>query len=154
MVDFILFLLTRYLLQITEVRPGESLGPRPKGDAVELVITDAEEAPSSQVPITMYLALRDKGIFRSTDGGAQWSPLNEGLAAEKISAVAAVGKTVFAGTGNGLYRLDSSIWEKLPLDISGAVCSLAVSGHNVYAGIGHEFLVKLTPSEIERGNAE
>ncbi len=126
-----------------------ALGPRPKGDAVELVITDAEEAPSSQVPITMYLALRDKGIFRSTDGGAQWSPFNEGLAAEKISAVAAVGKTVFAGTGNGLYRLDSSIWEKLPLDTSGAVCSLAVSGHNLYAGIGHEFLVKLTPSEIK-----
>ena len=79
--------------------------------------------------------------------GAQWSPLNEGLAAEKISAVAAVGKTVFAGTGNGLYRLNSSIWEKLPLDTSGAVCSLAVSGHNLYAGIGHEFLVKLTPNE-------
>ena len=127
-----------------------SLGPRPKGDAVELVITDAEEASSSQVPLTMYLALKDKGIFRSTDGGAQWKPLNEGLAAEKISAVAAVGKTVFAGTGNGLYRLNSSIWEKMPLDTSGAVCALAVSGHNVYAGIGHEFLVRLTPSEIEK----
>ena len=125
-----------------------SLGLRPKGDAVELVITDAEEALSSQVPITMYLALRDRGMFRSTDGGAQWPPLNDGLTGEKISAVAGVGKTVFAGTENGLYRLDSGIWKKLPLDTSGAVCSLAVSGHNVYAGIGHEFLVKLTPSEI------
>ena len=126
-----------------------SLGPRPKGDAVELVITGAEEASSSQVPITMYLALRDRGIFRSTDGGAQWSPLNDGLTAEKISAVAAVGKTVFAGTENGLYRLDSSIWEKLPLDTSGAVCSLAVSRNNLYAGIAHELLVRLTPSEMK-----
>ena len=47
-----------------------TLGPRPKGDVVGFVITDAEKAASSQVPITMYLALRDNGIFRSTDGGA------------------------------------------------------------------------------------
>ena len=124
-----------------------SLGPRPKGDAVELVITGAEEASSSQVPLTMYLALRDRGIFRSTDGGAQWSPLNDGLTAEKISAMTAVGKTVFAGTENGLYRLDSDVWKKLPLDTSGAVCSLAVSGTDLYAGIGHEMLVRLTRSE-------
>ena len=127
-----------------------TLGPRPKGDVVGFVITDAEKASSSQVPITMYLALRDKGIFRSTDGGTQWHPLNDGLTvSEKISAVTAVGKTVFAGTGNGLYRLDSDIWEKLPLDTSGAICSLTVSGHNLYAGIGHEFLVRLTPDEIK-----
>ena len=127
-----------------------TLGPRPKGDAVGFVITDAEKAPSSQMPITMYLALRDKGIFRSTDGGALWHPLNDGLTvSEKISVVAALGKTVFAGTGNGLYRFNSGIWEKLPLDTSGAVCSLTVSGNNLYAGIGHEFLVRLTPDEIK-----
>ena len=55
---------------------------------------------------------------------------------------------MFAGTEDGLYRLDSDIWEKLPLDTSGAVCSLAVSGHNIYAGIGHQLLVTLTPVEI------
>ena len=56
-----------------------SLGPRPKGDAVELVTTDAERVSSQQAPITMYLALRDRGIFRSTDDGALWVPLNDGL---------------------------------------------------------------------------
>ena len=126
-----------------------SLGPRPNGDAVELVLTDAEKASSS----TMYLALKNRGIFRSIDGGAQWTPLNDGLTGEKISAVAAVGLlskgAVFAATEDGLYRLDSDIWRKLPLDTSGAVCSLAVSGNNVYAGVAHEFLVRLTPSEIE-----
>ena len=129
-----------------------SLGSRPKGEPVELVVTSAEEASSSQVPMTMYLALRDKGIFRSTDGGAQWTLLNDGLTGKKISAVAAVRLlskgAVFAATENGLYRLDSDIWEKLPLDTSGAVCSLAVSGNNLYAGIAHEFLVRLTRSEI------
>ena len=147
---------TLYIVSTDEIfasdNRGETwmtLGPRPKGDAVELVITGAEEASGSQVPITMYLALKNRGIFRSTDGGAQWSPLNDGLTvSEKISAVAAVERTIFAGTENGLYRLDSGIWEKLPLNTSGAVCSLAVSGNNLYAGIGHEFLVRLTPSEI------
>ena len=125
------------------------LGPRPKGNAVELVITDAEEESGSQVSITMYLALRDRGIFRSTDGGAQWSPLNDGLTvSEKISAMTAIKKTVFAGTENGLYRLDSGVWKKLPLDASGAICSLAVSGTDLYAGIGHKLLVRLTPMEL------
>ena len=149
---------TLYIVSTDEIfasdNTGETwrtLGPRPKGDAVELVITGAEEASSSQTPITMYLALRDRGIFRTIDGGSQWTPLNDGLTvSEKISAVAAVGKTVFAGTGNGLYRLDSSIWEKLPLDTSGAICSLAVSGNDLYAGIAHEFLVRLTSNEIEK----
>ena len=127
-----------------------TLGPRPSGNAVELVITDTEQVSSSQVPITMYLALRDEGIFRSADGGARWRPLNDGLTAEKISAMTAVEKTVFAGTENGLYRLDSGVWEKLPLDTSGAVCSLAVSGTDLYAGIGNEVLVRLTPTEIQQ----
>ena len=126
----------------------KTLGSRPKGDPVGLVITDVERASSPQVPITMYLALKDEGIFRSTDGGTQWSLLNDGLTvSEKISAVAAVGKTVFAGTENGLYRLDSGIWKKLPLDTPGAVCSLTVSGNDLYAGIGNELLVRLARTE-------
>ena len=126
-----------------------SLGPRPKGEPIELVVTGTEEASDSQVPVMMYLALKNRGVFRSAAGGSQWTPLNDGLAGKKISAVAAVRKTVFAGTEDGLYRLDSGIWEKLPLDTSGAVCSLAVSGHNIYAGIGHQLLVTLTPGEIQ-----
>ena len=148
---------TLYIVAADEIFGSENrgetwrtLGPRPEGDVVELVITDAEREPNGQVPFTMYLALRNKGIFRSTEGGAHWRPLNDGLTAEKISAMTAVGKTVFAGTENGLYRLDSDIWKKLPLDTSGAVCSLAVSGTDLYAGIGHEVLVSLTRTEIQQ----
>ena len=144
-----------YIVSTDEIFASENrgetwrtLGPRPKGDAVELVIVDAERTSSSQVPATMYLALRDNGIFRSTDSGAHWDPLNDGLTAEKISAMTAIGKTVFAGTESGLYRLNSGVWKKLPLHTSGAVCSLAVSGNNLYAGIGDERLVKLAPTEI------
>ena len=154
---------TLYIVAADEVYVSDSrgetwrkLGPRPKGNAVELVITDTKRESSSQVPFTMYLALKDKGIFQSTNGGTQWKPLNDGLkVSEKISTVAAVGKTVFAGTENGLYRLDSDVWKKIPLDTSGAVCSLAVSGTDLYAGIGHELLVRLKRTEwrgIAHGN--
>ena len=126
-----------------------TLGPRPKGDAVGLVIINTERASTPQSPITMYLALKDEGIFRSTDGGTQWNLLKDGLTvSEKISAVAAVGKTVFAGTENSIYRLDSGVWEKLPLDTSGAVCSLTVSGNNLYVGTGSDLLVRLTSTEL------
>ena len=122
-----------------------TLGPRPKGEAVGILITD-EAHPR----IIVYLALRDGGIFRSTDGGTQWQPLRDGLASEKISAIAAVDNTVFAGTENGLYRLDAGIWNKLPVDPSRAVCSLTVSGNNLYVGTGSDVLVKLTPTEVYR----
>ena len=147
---------TLYIVSTDEIfasdNRGETwspLGPRPKGDAVELVITDAEPESTPKAPMTMYLALKDKGIFRSTDDGTRWVPLNDGLTvSEKISAMTAIEKTVFAGTENGLYRLDSDVWKKLPLDTSGAVCSLAVSGTDLYAGIGHKLLVRLTPMEL------
>ena len=97
---------TLYIVSVDEIfasdNRGETwrtLGPRPKGDAVELVITDAERTSSSQVPFTMYLALRDEGIFRSTDSGAHWHPLNDGLTTEKISAMATVGKNGVCGYG-------------------------------------------------------
>ncbi len=126
-----------------------TLGPRPKGDAVGLTITEATPTRNAQTDRTMYLALRDAGIFRSTDGGAQWQSFNHGLTvSEKISTLAAVGKTVFAGTEIGLYRLNSGIWEKLPLDTSGAVCSLAVSGKNLYVGTGSDLLVRFSDTEL------
>ena len=133
---------------------GESwntLGPRPKGHPVGLIITDDAEKHSSQTRTTMYLALRHEGIFRSTDGGTQWSSLNEGLTGEIISAIDTVEKTVFIGTASGLYRLDSGIWQQLPLETSGAVCSLAVSGNNLYVGTGSDLLVRLSPPmEVDR----
>ena len=122
---------------------------RPKGDPVGLIIIDEARASGSQADITIYLALRDEGVFRSTDGGTQWRPFNEGLTGERISAVAAVEKTLFAGTNRGLHRLDSGIWRKLPVGISKAVYSLAVSEKSLYVGIGPD-IFGLTLEDIEQ----
>ena len=125
-----------------------TIGPRPKGDAVGLIIID-EAARSSHARQTMYLALRDEGIYQSIDGGTQWNSFNNGLANKRISTVAAVGETVFAGTGRGLYRLDSDTWKKLPVETSRAIYSLAVFEKNLYIGTGPE-LLGFTPIGIEQ----
>ena len=112
-----------------------AIGTRPTGHAVGLVIIDER-----QIQPTMYLALRDKGVFRSIDGGIQWTPLNDGLTDATISAVTLVETTVFVGTGRGLYRLDSGIWKKLPVEPSRAIYSLTASEHHLYVGTGPELL--------------
>ena len=116
---------------------------RPKGDAVGFIIMDEARVPN----MTMYLALKDEGVFRSTDGGTHWRHLNEGLTGERVSAFAAVENTLFAGTNCGLHRLDSDVWRKLPVEMSNTVYSLAVSGNNLYVGIGPD-MVELTPEDI------
>ena len=108
-----------------------SMSSRPKGYAIGFIITDAPQAP-----MTMYLALQDKGIFRSADGGIKWDALNDGQRNERISAIATVGEIVFVGTNRGLYRLDSDIWKKLPVGASQTVYSLAVFNNNIYVATG------------------
>ena len=118
----------------------KSLGPRPEGDAVGLVIVHEAQGSGSDERPTMYLALHDEGMFRSTDVGVQWTLFDDGLMGRRISAVAAVGNTVFAGTDNGLYRFDSGVWERLLEDVSGSVYSLAVTEDSLYVSTGPDFL--------------
>ena len=110
--------------------------PRPEGHPVGLIVIDEAPGQTEQSDITLYLVLRDEGVFRSTDGGIQWELLKNGLTVEKFSAVESIGKTVFAGTNTGLYRLDSGVWRKLPVDPSNAVYSLTVFQDSLYVATG------------------
>ena len=111
------------------------LGPRPKGIANGLIATAAIQEHDPKAAVTLYLALQEKGIFRSTDAGQRWTPLNNGLAERRVYRVAAMGNTLFAGTNRGLYRLDSNDWQQLLTDASGAVYALAVDGSDLYVGM-------------------
>ena len=108
---------------------------RPNGDAVGLVITDMRQ----QAGRTMYLALENKGVFRSTDAGKRWTHLEDGLRGRTISKVAAVQDTVFVGTDSGLYRLDAGVWKRLLVDVPGSIYSLVVSEDSLYVGTGTDF---------------
>ena len=114
---------TLYIVSADEIFASSNNGetwnilcPRPKARRlVGLMVTDAPKITGSRTGITMYLAFRDKGIFRSTDAGTQWDPLNAGLSGKRIHAVAEIGNTVFAGTNAGLYRLTAERWEQVPV---------------------------------------
>ena len=69
----------------------------------------------------------------------QWTPFNDGLMNRRISTVAVIGDTVFAGTDKGLYRLDASAWERLLENVSGSVYSLAAAEGRLYVGTGPDF---------------
>ena len=129
----------------------EALGPRPEGDAVGLIVTDALQSADSQAGTVMYLALRDKGVFRSTDAGKQWARLDGGLTGKRIYALAAIGNTVFAGTNQGLYRLNADVWKQLSVGTSSAVHALAVSENNLYVGMGADlFTLRPLDSNAKR----
>ena len=110
---------------------------RPEGYAVGLIITNEAYGHDSPPHPVMYLALQTKGVFRSTDAGTQWNLLENGLTDRSIYAVAAVENTVFAGTDGGLYRLNSDVWERLPVHPSEhAILSLTGFENNLYIGTG------------------
>ena len=114
----------------------------PSGYPTGLVITNGAQRQNSQTPITMSLALLDKGVFRSTDAGKQWTPINNGLTSKRIYTMAAVENTVFAGTNRGLYRLNSGVWEQLHIGTTKAIYALEVFEKNLYVSAGPDLFIQ------------
>ena len=111
----------------------QALGMHPKGIARGFAVTDSG----------FYLSLTE-GVYYSKDGKASWVVLKDGMAAEKVRALAAIGNTVFAGTDKGLYRLNIERWELLavpvgPADMHGrrpVIHALAASKNRLYVAAG------------------
>ena len=115
------------------------VGPLPGGRAIALLITDPSQVRRPQEAASeMYLVLT-KGVFRSTDAGKTWHPFNEGLTAAEIQTAAVIDNALFLGTNplflgtkRGLYRLNTGVWEKLPIAPSQHIESLAVADNRIY----------------------
>ena len=111
-----------------------SLGARPEGQLIDLVITDGD--PGAQADIIMYLGLAD-GVFHSVDTGKSWTSLSNGdLANRKIRAITAIENTVFVGTDKGLYRRNLEGWEQLPVGEARNIRALASADHRLYVAVG------------------
>lgn len=130
-------------------------GISPRGYITGFAITDEAQKHDSQARTAMYLALLDKGVFRSTDMGQQWNSFNNGLVGKKIYALTAVKNTVFAGTNRGLYRLSTSdVWEQLPMGVSEAIHALEVFENDLYVKTGPDPLAKTkTVKDIVHGDS-
>ena len=113
---------------------------RPKGAAMEFIIKDKKQERQSNTGFVMYLALQDNGVFQSDDAGAHWTSLNNGLTDKRITAATLIGNSIFVGTTQGLYRLDSGVWKQLSIDPNNAVHSLVASENNLYVATGSNFL--------------
>ena len=111
---------------------------RPQGHAIELIVTNETQSDNSQTNLVMYLAFEDKGVFRSTDAGTHWIPINNGLTDKRILAVVAAGDALFAGTNRGLYRSDSGVWHQVAAIPSEAIHSLEVMKNDLYVGTAHD----------------
>ena len=132
--DNTFYLLTadELLVSIDDGRTWNSLGTRPQGRAVALIITD----------IAMYLVLQTE-VFRSEDGGNQWKPIGHVLQSDNIPArfklkfhiwdALAVDNALFVGTSQGLFRLTDN-WEKLPVSVPHGIFSLAAAKDRLYVG--------------------
>ena len=132
--DGALYLLTsnELLVSTDEGKTWNSLGARPKGRAITLVITDT----------AMYLVLQTE-VFRSEDIGNQWTPIGKDLRADNVPEAGdlnfriwdalAIDNILFVGTRHGLFRFTDG-WEKLPVPTSHGIKSLATAGDRLYVG--------------------
>ena len=116
-----LYLLTpnELLASTDEGKTWNSLGARPQGQAVALVITDT----------AMYLVLQTK-VFRSEDVGNQWELIRNAF---RIWDALAIDNTLLVGTNQGLFRFTND-WEKLPVPTSHGIKSLVVAEDRLYVG--------------------
>ncbi|MCY3742732.1 MAG: sigma-70 family RNA polymerase sigma factor [Candidatus Poribacteria bacterium] len=115
-----------------------ALGARPEGHPAELIVIDAADGRSAHERVAMYLAFWDNSIFRSTDAGKRWTPVNNGLTGRKISKLVVIEGTIFTGTDRGLYRLNADVWEQLPVDTTRAVHDLVAFEDTLYVGTGRK----------------
>ena len=128
----------------TSTDDGETwhiLCSRPKGHPVGLIVMDEIQGRNSDPHPVLYLALQDKGIFRSTDAGVQWNLLKNGLSGKHIHAMAAIENTMFASTNEGLYRLNLDVWQQLQVNTSGPVYWIAGFENNLYIEVSHDALL-------------
>ena len=126
-----LYLLTsnELLASIDEGKTWNSLGTRPEGRVVTLIITDT----------AMYLVLSTE-VFRSEDVGSQWESIGQTLKIDNmpdpnflIWDALAIDNTLFVGTSQGLFQFTDA-WEKLSVPTSHGIKSLAVAGDRIYVG--------------------
>ena len=117
---------TKVLASMDRGETWNVLGTHPKGFPIGIAITVSGLGGDTAI----YLALAN-GIFRSEDAGKSWTPLKNGLEGRKIRALAAVENTAFAGTNDGLYRLNAETWEQLSLTKTDMG-----EKKNAYSGIG------------------
>jgi photosystem II stability/assembly factor-like uncharacterized protein len=105
---------------------------------------------------TVYAGTFHGGVFRSKDSGASWQTINDGLKRLEIKALLVRDGTVYAGTGDGVYRLSPSDnrWSVLTggLDDTLVHAIAIASDHTVYVGTSGKGLFRFKSQDPSRPN--
>ena len=119
----------------------DTVGSRPEGRALELLVTDE----------AFYLVF-EKHIFRSDDVGKTWIPMMQDLYAYimklnvapdiSISDAVALDNRIFVGTNQGLYRVTTDDWERLPFYGPQFINALVTTESELYIITGLDFTPK------------
>ena len=135
-----LYILTNdeLLASTDEGKTWQTVGARPEGRALELLITDE----------AFYLVF-EKHIFRSEDVGKNWIPMMQDLQAYimkmggapniSISDAVTLDNSVFVGTNQGLYRITAGNWQRLSIYNSEFINSLTTVENKLYVIAGSDF---------------
>ena len=87
---------------------------------------------------SLFAGTDGSGIFRSTDNGTNWTPVNAGLTDNTVYSLAVIGSSLFAGTeGAGAFRSsdNGTSWTRVNMGSTGGlVYCFSVSGADVFAG--------------------
>lgn len=89
------------------------------------------------------------GVFRSRDEGTSWQPVNAGLKRLEVKTLLVVGHELFAGTGDGVYRLHGVEDRWTPMtsgldDVLVHALARAADG-TLFAGTSGQGVFRLTP---------
>jgi len=67
-------------------------------------------------PGIVFAGTQGSGVFRSTNNGANWTAVNNGLTGLNVRALALSGTYLFAGTADGVYRSSDSGANWIPIN--------------------------------------
>jgi photosystem II stability/assembly factor-like uncharacterized protein len=98
---------------VGQVQPGVSL-EKPKrfvrGEYYSIPWTNILSIVIDPVePQILYAADAQRGVYMSTNGGASWTPITDGLSTKAVTSLAlsADGRVLYAATsGEGVFRLE------------------------------------------------
>ncbi|WP_205750431.1 IPTL-CTERM sorting domain-containing protein [Diaphorobacter sp. HDW4B] len=95
---------------------------------------------SSTTPSTLYVGTDGGGVFKSTNGGAQWSAVNTGLTSRYVYTLAIDSGTLYAGTdGGGVFKSvnGGTQWNAVNTGLTSRyVRALTIDSGTLYAGTG------------------
>jgi photosystem II stability/assembly factor-like uncharacterized protein len=125
----------------TEAMLNDKIGLSIKSTSWTQITPPHSGSISSLVAIenTIYAATTG-GIYRSTDQGANWTPINDGLNSKEISALTADGKTLYAAAWNGgVYCLtdNGANWTQVNMSEENShlqILTLVINQKRLYSG--------------------